>query len=336
MTCASWARSASRVLLPSAAAAVAGSAYLAGRSRPAPPAGQRPPEPPAGLPPARVVHLPGRGEVFVRDSGEDDPDTPVVLLLHGWMFSADVTWFTCYEQLGSVGRVVAPDHRGHGRGIRPSAPFRLADVADDTAALLHELGTPPVVAVGYSMGGTIAQLLWQRHPELVRGLVLCATSASFSEDARDRWAWRSMGALQLLLRLLPRDVAERVAHAQTRMRPRIRFSHLIHQDTPAEVVELLPWIIGEMTRNSAEDIAEAGREMGRFDARGWLGSVDVPTAVIVTARDALVPAGHQRAIADLVTNATVQELPLDHDGVVGRPDLFVPALVKAVQQALDH
>lgn len=39
-----------------------------------------PPVPPP-LPPGRAVLVPGRGEVFVRDSGDDGP---AVLLLHGW------------------------------------------------------------------------------------------------------------------------------------------------------------------------------------------------------------------------------------------------------------
>ena len=37
------------------------------------------PDPPGALPPARTVQLPGRGEVFVRDTGGDGP---AVLLLH--------------------------------------------------------------------------------------------------------------------------------------------------------------------------------------------------------------------------------------------------------------
>ena len=60
--------------------------------------------------------------------------------------------------------VVALDHRGHGRGLQSDEPFRLADCADDVAALVDELGLGPVIVVGYSMGGPIAQLLWRRHP----------------------------------------------------------------------------------------------------------------------------------------------------------------------------
>jgi pimeloyl-ACP methyl ester carboxylesterase len=316
-------------------AAAAGLAVVAARSRPTPPE-RRAPEPPPGLPPARCLTVPGCGEFFVRDTGppEGVADAPTVLLLHGWMFPSDANWFTCYGPLAGNARVIALDHRGHGRGLRPAEPFRLADVADDAAALVEHLGCGPVVAVGYSMGGAVAQLLWQRHPEAVRGLVLCATSATFNVRLRDRWIWRGMGLLQLVLRLAPRHVWERAVTAQARG-SRIRFTRMIHEDTPAEILGLLPWVLGELDRGSAEDVAEAGRELGRFDARGWLSTLDVPAAVLVTARDQLVPPANQRDLAARMPGCHVHELPLDHDGVVGGADVFVPALQKAVQQILD-
>ena len=43
--------------------------------------------------------------------------------------------------------------------------MRLADCADDVAALVDELGVTKVIAAGYSMGGPVAQLLWRRHPD---------------------------------------------------------------------------------------------------------------------------------------------------------------------------
>jgi pimeloyl-ACP methyl ester carboxylesterase len=294
--------------------------------------GAVPPEPPPGLPPGRLVHVRGVGELFVREApGPDREDAPTILLLHGWMFPADVNWFTCYEPLAEVGRVIALDHRGHGRGTRPAQPFRLTAAADDAAALLRHLGTGPVIAVGYSMGGPIAQLLWQRHPELVDGLVLCATSATFNDTPQERWQWRSIGILQLLLRLMPRAWWERGAQAQARSETKIRLSRLINEDTPEAMKALIPWVISEVDRGSAEDVAEAGRELSRFDSRGWLGSVDVPSAVVITTRDRLVPGFRQRDLAERVPDCFVREVPLDHDGVGARPDLFVPVLREAVE-----
>src|SRR5688572_14410988 len=75
-----------------------------------------PPAPPETLPAGRLVQVPGRGEFFLRDSGGDGPP---VLLLHGWMFNADLNWMFSYEPLRQAGyRVLAIDHRGHGRGLR--------------------------------------------------------------------------------------------------------------------------------------------------------------------------------------------------------------------------
>jgi pimeloyl-ACP methyl ester carboxylesterase len=319
-----------------AGAAVGGGVVLAsarGR-RPLPDA--PPPEPPPGLPPGRLVHVPGRGELFVREAaGPGTPGAPTFLLLHGWMFPADLNWFACYAPLAALGRVIALDHRGHGRGLRPSTPFRLADVADDAAALVRHLDAGPVIAIGYSMGGPVTQLLWQRHPDLVDGMVLCATSATFNDSVRERLQWRLMGVLQVGLRLLPRTWMEAGAQAQARGDRKVRLSRMISEDTPEELRALLPWIISELDRGSAEDIAEAGRELGRFDARGWIGSVDVPTAVLITTRDQLVPTFRQRDLAARVPDVFVRELPLDHDGVAARPDLFVPALLEAVARVRD-
>jgi pimeloyl-ACP methyl ester carboxylesterase len=95
------------------------------------------------------------------------------------------------------------------------------------------------VVIGYSMGGPIGQLLWRRRPDLVRGLVLCATSATYSHNLVYRTVWRGMGLYQLLLRLLPRHAWERGLEAQAEGRiPRI-FSRLVHPGTPPHILEAL-------------------------------------------------------------------------------------------------
>ena len=52
---------------------------------------------------------------------------------------------------------------------------------------IRTLGITNVIAVGYSMGGPIAVLLWQRHRILVQGLVLCATASSGAEPEPSDW-----------------------------------------------------------------------------------------------------------------------------------------------------
>jgi 3-oxoadipate enol-lactonase len=218
------------------------------------------------MPPARTVAVPGRGEFFLRDSGGDGQ---AVMLLHGWMASADLNWHAAYADLSDAGyRVLAIDHRGHGRGLRPLVPFRLSDCAGDAAAVLRELDVAPAIVVGYSMG-----------------LVL---------SVAPRWSWRS-GIRRVGLEESPQTA----------------------------------WPLSEMLRHQARDLAEAGRELGRFDSRPWLSAVTAPSAVVLTARDTAVAPHKQRELAAAL-GASVFEAPITHLQITTRPERYNPVLLEAL------
>ena len=127
------------------------------------------------LPPGRFVQLDGAAPFWSATSA-GRPGAPTVVLLHGWTATADLNWFRCYAALGEHFRVVAFDHRGHGTRHPIAARRSASRTAPTTSSPSADvLGIERFIAVGYSMGGPIAQLLWRRHPELVDGLVLCAT-----------------------------------------------------------------------------------------------------------------------------------------------------------------
>jgi pimeloyl-ACP methyl ester carboxylesterase len=250
-----------------------------------------PPVPPQQFPPARTVVVADRGEFFLRDSGGSGP---AVLLLHGWVASADLNWVGVYDDLIDAGyRILAIDHRGHGRGLRPLGPFRLSDCADDAAAVIRELGLAPVIVVGYSMGGAIAQLIARDHPDVVAGIVLSATAQHWQEDSLRR-TWQLMPAIGFLLSLAP----------TTAWRLALRHAGL-------SAVPSASWLRSEMMRHSARAIAEAGRELGRFDSRPWLRPLAVPAAVIVTTADDAVPPAKQLELA-AAAGAELFEAPIRH------------------------
>jgi pimeloyl-ACP methyl ester carboxylesterase len=99
---------------------------------------------------------------------------PPVLLICGTGQPAD-PWFAQVADLVAAGhRVITFDNRGCGRSAAPPAPYRVADMAADTAALIEHLGLGSCDIVGYSLGGYIAQHLAATCPALVRRLVLVA------------------------------------------------------------------------------------------------------------------------------------------------------------------
>ena len=90
------------------------------------------------------------------------------------------------------------------------------------------------------------------------------------------------------------------------------------------------WVQSELMRNSARDIAEAGRELGRFESRPWLGSVGVPIAVLVTTRDDAVSPSKQRELA-AAAGGPVLEAPIRHLEIVTQAHHYNPVLVEALE-----
>jgi pimeloyl-ACP methyl ester carboxylesterase len=263
---------------------------------------RRDPEPPIPppLPEGRVVNVPGRGEMFVREAPGPGGHAPTIALFHGWTASADLNWFALYADVARHGRLVAFDHRGHGRGLRSEERFSLEAAADDAAALLRHLGAAPAVLVGYSMGGPIAMLTWQRHPDVVAGLVLQATALEWRASWYERFVWRFMAVVELSLRLgTPDGILERLLSDAIEKCP--------------EIKPLRGWLKGELRRGDPADLAHAGRALGLYDARPFAGSVDVPTVVVVTTKDRLVRPKKQRALAAAIPHAHTLTLAADHD-----------------------
>jgi 3-oxoadipate enol-lactonase len=273
---------------------------------------------PPPLPPGSVVVIPGRGELFVRDTGAQDQPAPPVLLLHGWTVSADLNFFALYDELAARHRVIAFDHRGHGRGMRPQTPFSLEACADDAAALLAELDVGPVIIVGFSMGGAIEMLLHDRHPELVAGMVFCGTALEWKASARERVVWRGMSLLEVALRS---GTGEGIV---------ARVLREVIEGAP-ELEALEPWVTGEFHRGSPTDIAGAGRALAHYDGRPLAPDVDVPCAVVVTTTDQMVRPEKQYELADAL-GADVITLDGDHFAPFTRG----PAFAKAISTAVDR
>jgi hypothetical protein len=90
------------------------------------------------------------------------------------------------------------------------------------------------------------------------------------------------------------------------------------------------WFQSELLRHSARDLAEAGRELGRFDSRPWLASLEIPSAVVLTTSDELVSPRKQRELAAAL-QAPVFEAPISHLELVAKPGSYNPALLQALQ-----
>ena len=269
------------------------------------------------IPEGRMVDLPGRGATYVTDTPGPSPDSPAVLLLHAVGCTGLLTWFPSIEPLSRRYRVVTMDQRWHGRGIQ-SPEFSLVDCADDVAALIDELDLRDVVLAGFSMGSIVAQRVWRQHPDSIDGLVLCATTDRFRSTVAERTFHASlglaMGATRGLSRSRTATRAARTAVTALDLRPGD-----IHDWALVEFRSTSPWAVGQ-----------AVAALGRHHSRPWLDRIDVPTAVVVTLKDRVLPPANQIALARRIPGATIHDIPAGHAACVLESERFVPALLEAV------
>ena len=171
------------------------------------------------------------------------------------------------------------------------------------------------------MGGPIACLLWQRHPDLVRGLVLEATALEWRAHRRERIALRFAGLLELVLRMgRPRGMLDRALR------------HVV--EASPDLAPLQGWLKAELKRGDPTALADAGRALGNYDARPFAGRIDVPTAVVITTKDKLVKPRKQRALAAAISRATTFEIPADHDACLLAPKEFAATTASAITDVL--
>ena len=265
------------------------------------------------LPPGRLIDIPDRGQTFIREVQGPD-NAPTLILLHGWTATADLNWFTCFEELGKHFNVVALDHRGHGQGIRSRSSFRLEDCADDVVALADTLGINTFIPVGYSMGGTIAQLIWKQHEHSVNGLVLCSTAPIFAKSREERLGFLGLTGLATIARFTPTQTVDWITEQ-------------VYLQRKAEGLD--QWALEEMSGHDWRQILEAGKEIGSFNSLKWLSEVDVPTSVVITTQDQVIPPERQQRLLDLLKDVDVHLVDGGHNAIYAEQRTYVPKLVAA-------
>ena len=98
--------------------------------------------------------------------------------------------------------------------------------------------------------------------------------------------------------------------------------------------QITTWTAAELSRGNSVDLAEAGRELGRYDATTWIAGLDAPRAVVLTTQDTAVPPSKQRALAAALS-APVFEVDGDHGAVIVRADEFNAQLLAALDSVRD-
>ncbi len=250
----------------------------------------------AALPTGVPVEIPGRGSMRVHDTGMQGSQ-PALLLLHGWNIDGATNWAHAVPALAQEHRVIIIDHHGHGHGVRPGSAFRLEHCATDALHALDQLGVDRFIAVGYSMGGAVAQLLAHRAPDRCVGLVAMASANRWADSPRERIEFRALRAGARAARRTPprmlRPVTDRIMKVACARYP--------------------DWVLDVVRSADAVALLEAGAELGRFDSSPWSTRLRQPASVIVTDEDRVVPRWRQERLAASLPDAHTFHIATDHD-----------------------
>jgi 3-oxoadipate enol-lactonase len=248
----------------------------------------------------RTVQVNGTSIAFVwRGAGAP------LLLIHG--AEADHSMF---DGLGVLlaehFTVIAYDQRDSGATLNPDAPYGLAELAQDAAALIAALGFERAHVFGTSLGGAIAQILASRHPHRVDRLVLSSTfRAGVMPSAINPAVFARLAALRAEL---PGSAPEIARYFFTE-------DHLVSHPEAARIFAGNPRDAAQRQRRAAI--------LSRPIAAD-LATIACPTLVLVGADDRLIPPAHTLALARELPNArTATIADVGHVAVIQDPRAVV-------------
>jgi pimeloyl-ACP methyl ester carboxylesterase len=235
-----------------------------------------------------------------------------LLFLHG-VGGGRAAWDRQLPYFSALGhRAHAWDQPGYG-GAPAVEPYDLEQVSTALQRLIESLGSEPVVLVGHSMGGFIAQEACARFPQLVKALVLGFTSPSFgggSQEFVDKF---------IAARIAPLDAGLGMSDIAAKLMPTMRGSTSL-----AEGLAQAERIMGAI---APATYRKAVQLLTTFDRRAQLPAIAVPTLLIAGSDDRVAPASVMERMAQKIPGAEFVLLEgCGHLGPMDQPDAFNQAL----------
>ena len=192
--------------------------------------------------------------------------------------------------------VVAFDNRGIGLSGPVGGPFTIAEMAEDTAALMGELDLESAHVVAISMGGMIAQELALAHPERFRTLTLGCTFCGGPGS-----------------QLMPEENARKLMEglASGDREKAIRAAYEVNLSPGFRAEESRFAAFHEMATSvpaAKETIQLQIQAIFGHDTSGRLGGISTPTLVIHGTEDGVLPYPNGELVASLIPRARLETL----------------------------
>jgi len=241
-----------------------------------------------------------------------------LVFLHG-IGGGHAAWDRQVAYFGSRGyTTLAWDAPGYG-GTQPVEPYSFGNVARTLESAIDRLSAGPVVVVGHSMGGMIAQEAYALFPQKFRALALTFTSPAFGGNTSE-FTQQFIDA-----RIKPLDLGRSMAEISAGL---MQTMHGSRSDPSglmlaAQVMATVP----------PDTYRKAVAMLTTFDRRALLPQIAVPTLVLSGSDDMVAPAKMMERMAQKIPGAEYVCLPgCGHLGPMDQPDAFNAALLAFLQR----
>jgi 3-oxoadipate enol-lactonase len=216
--------------------------------------------------------------------------------------------------------VLAYDHRGHGQSPKAYEAFTMHDLVADAVQVIAQWGRGPVIFVGLSMGGMVAQGLALQAPQLIKGLVLAHTVARYDDTARAAWQQRINTVMQ--------DGIQGVVD--------MVLSRYLTADVRASSPELENELRQTLLNNDPLNYANACQAIANVDWWDALPRIKAPTLLIGGAHDVGAPPAAMQALHQRIKGSSFELLARSsHLGPLEQPAAFFSA-VQSFIHSLEH
>lgn len=234
-----------------------------------------------------------------------------LVLLHSLALDRSI-WEGFLQHVGNRFDVVIPDLPGHGAS-NALADTSIESIGSEVANMVRDLTADPAIFIGLSLGGCVAQAIAINQPEVVRGLGLVDTTCWYGETAKADWNGRAQKAISDGLGSL---AAFQLARWFT--------AEFLEQGT--EVADRLLETFKSM--RLASYVATC-RAMGAMDLREEIGTITVPTTVLVGALDSATPVTMAEELERRIPGASLHVMAnCSHLSAVERPDVVARLLAE--------
>jgi pimeloyl-ACP methyl ester carboxylesterase len=225
-----------------------------------------------------------------------------LVLVMGWLTNLEVYWEEpgyrrFMQRLAGFTRLILFDKRGMGLSDRTTIGT-LEERMDDVRAVMDAVGSERAVLMGISEGAPLSMLFAASHPERTSALVFCG--GEVKEVISDDWPW-GLSTREEYDASMERILAGEIPWGKS---SRVFFAPS-SQFEPA----LMEWF-GRLERSSASPAAAVAFMVlgSQIDVRHVAPSIHVPTLVLHSPRDPVVPFEQGRWLAETIPGARLVEL----------------------------